>query len=104
MEIGIIGLERVYNGKPKLITLINPKNLNLEIQYFDSQSNIIQNPIEIGEYKVSVKNQDINITKKLIIRGKEEVLFNNPELKNFLKNKEIRNHKKNFNNILLRLI
>lgn len=105
MDLGVIGLERIYNGEPKFITLINPKNLDLEIKYFDNQLNIVKRPIDIGEYKVVIKNKEINITKKLVIRDREEVLSNNLDLKNLLSNSKLKNNKKKIiNNVLLRLI
>ena len=70
-DIGIIGLQRIYNGKPKKITLINTNNVNTTIKYFDKDNNEVENgPIEIGEYQVVVETQNIKIKKKLVIQEK----------------------------------
>lgn len=74
IDLSVIGLERIYNGEEKLINLINPKNLNVNIEYLDKESNIIKAPIEVGEYTVVVKNEDIKITKKLVIKKKEDIM------------------------------
>jgi len=74
IDLSVIGLERIYNGEEKLINLINPKNLNVNIEYLDKESNIIKAPIEVGEYTVVVKNEDIKITKKLVIKNKEDIM------------------------------
>ena len=73
-DIGVIGLLRVYNGKPKKITLINPNKIPLKIQYFDINNNeLAEGPIEIGDYKVVITGENINITKKIIIQNKSDV-------------------------------
>lgn len=74
IDLSVIGLERIYNGEEKLINLINPQNLNVNIEYLDKESNIIKAPIEVGEYTVVVKNEDIKITKKLVIKNKEDIM------------------------------
>lgn len=73
-DIGVIGLLRVYNGKPKKITLINPNKIPLKIKYFDINNNeLAEGPIEIGDYKVVITGENINITKKIIIQNKSDV-------------------------------
>lgn len=76
MDIAIIGLDRIYNGKAKLVNLINPKNLKINVEYFDSKFNIIEAPIEIGEYTVIAKSENIQIKKKLVIKKKDEAYSN----------------------------
>lgn len=76
IDLSVIGLDRIYNGQEKLVNLINPKNLNIDVEYFDKESNIIKAPVEVGEYTVVVKSDDMKITKKLVIKKKEEVMSN----------------------------
>ena len=76
IDLSVIGLDRIYNGQEKLVNLINPKNLNVDVEYFDKESNIIKAPVEVGEYTVVVKSDDMKITKKLVIKKKEEVMSN----------------------------
>ena len=118
IDLSVIGLDRIYNGQEKLVNLINPKNLNVDIEYFDNESNIIEAPIEVGEYTVVLKSEDMKITKKLVIKKKEDIMSNFhlsesqiqnlvsdgvPDLEESIVVEHISNKRK-FNKVLLRLL
>lgn len=75
-DISIIGLDRIYNGKPKNVNLINPLNYNLKVSYFDDTNELITEPIEVGSYTVLVEYENIKIKKVMKIKNKDDVDIN----------------------------
>jgi len=75
-DISIIGLDRIYNGKPKNVNLINPLNYDLKVSYFDDTNELITEPIQVGSYTVLVEYENIKIKKVMKIKNKDDVDIN----------------------------
>ena len=79
-DFSVVGLDRIYNGKPKTVNLINPNNYNLVVSYINSNNEVIECPKEVGEYKVIVKNDNVKVTRTMYIKKKEDTEFNDIQI------------------------
>ena len=75
-DFSVVGLNRIYNGKPKTVNLINPNNYNLVVSYIDSNNQEVESPKEVGEYKVIVSNDNVKVTRTMYIKKREDTEFN----------------------------